>query len=77
MRNKKKINPIAEISVIIPCFNEQGGILSVIEDLQSNLKASGLKHEIIVVDDASTDSTGDIAVIAVAVVVLLSFNRGY
>ena len=77
MRNKKKINPIAEISVIIPCFNEQGGILSVIEDLQSNLKASGLKHEIIVVDDVSTDSTGDIAVKAGAVVVEHSVNRGY
>jgi len=77
MKIKNKVYPIEEISVIIPCFNEEGGILSVIHDLELTLKQSGLKYEIIVVDDASTDRTSDIADKAEVIVVEHEFNRGY
>jgi len=77
MKNKNDVNLINEISVIIPCFNEQGGISAVIEDLKSILKQSSLKYEIVVVDDGSTDQTGDIARKAGATVIEHGVNRGY
>tara|TARA_B100001250_G_C19687120_1_gene738555 strand:+ start:388 stop:1089 length:702 start_codon:yes stop_codon:yes gene_type:complete len=44
-----------KISVIIPCYNEEGTILEVINSVQKSLK--GRVYEIIVVDDASSDNT--------------------
>jgi glycosyltransferase involved in cell wall biosynthesis len=45
------------ISVVIPAYNEAGSIKDVIEELESVLSGAGILHEIIVVDDASTDGT--------------------
>ncbi len=45
-----------KLSVIIPCFNEK----STIEDIVAAVRAVGLAHEIIIVDDGSTDGTLDI-----------------
>jgi glycosyltransferase involved in cell wall biosynthesis len=45
-------------SVIIPALNEEGGIGSVLDRLH---KLSPKPPEIIVIDDGSTDKTGDIA----------------
>jgi glycosyltransferase involved in cell wall biosynthesis len=43
------------ITVIIPCFNEENSIVTLINAVQSSLESS--QHEIIVVDDASSDRT--------------------
>ena len=43
------------ISVIIPVFNEELTISNVIERLTAVMQKISLKHEIIVVDDCSTD----------------------
>lgn len=45
-----------KISVVIPVFNERDYILSIIE----RVKVTGLVHEIVVVDDCSTDGTRDV-----------------
>lgn len=47
------------LSVIIPALNEAGAIRQTIEDIHASL--AKIPHEIIVVNDGSTDSTGDIA----------------
>ena len=44
------------ISVVIPVFNERDYILSIIE----RVKDAGVVHEIVVVDDCSTDGTRDV-----------------
>jgi glycosyltransferase involved in cell wall biosynthesis len=44
-----------KISVVIPCFNEEDGIRSVIESMPAYV------DEIVVVDNNSTDKTGEIA----------------
>lgn len=50
-----------DISVILPGFNEEDNIeLAVMAHLRA-LKSAGLDHEIIVVNDCSTDRTGQIA----------------
>ena len=46
-----------EICVVIPVFNESGNIQPLVEEIQLAL-ASQVTYETIVIDDASTDSTG-------------------
>lgn len=61
-----------EASVVIPAKNESGSIPSLIEKL---LALPGLK-EIIVVDDGSTDGTGDIAEKLGARVIRHPYSKG-
>jgi dolichol-phosphate mannosyltransferase len=45
------------LSVVIPAHNEFGSIETVIRDVARILEREGIDHEILVVDDASTDGT--------------------
>jgi len=65
------------ISVIIPAYNEEAGIGGVLEDVESVLGRIGIEFEIIVVDDGSTDRTGEIVKGTGAVLLEQSANRGY
>lgn len=47
------------VSVILPCFNEENSVESTLEVVSAAL-ASIPSHEIIVVDDGSTDSSGQV-----------------
>jgi glycosyltransferase involved in cell wall biosynthesis len=60
------------VSVVIPAFEEEGAIGGVI----AALHAAGSWREIIVVDDGSTDRTGDIARSAGAKVIRHPYNIG-
>lgn len=48
------------ISVVLPVFNEAGHVQAEIERIRAALQAVGSSFEIIVVDDGSTDGTGEI-----------------
>jgi glycosyltransferase involved in cell wall biosynthesis len=45
------------LSVVIPCRNEESAIPSAVEHLYVELRLHGVPHEIVAVDDGSTDST--------------------
>lgn len=45
------------LSVVIPAHNEEGCISSTVEHLHLELRLQKIPHEIVVVDDGSTDST--------------------
>lgn len=45
------------ISVIVPCFNEEEGILACHERLTAVLRQTGLVYELLYVDDGSRDHT--------------------
>ena len=62
----------AHVSVVIPAFNEG----TVIAQVVSALAAAGPWHEIIVVDDGSTDETAASATSAGAIVVRHPYNKG-
>jgi len=49
--------PLRLLSVVIPARNEEGCIASTAEHLYLELRRHNLPHEIIVVDDGSTDAT--------------------
>src|SRR5689334_19884074 len=46
-----------DLSLVIPVFDGAGFVAASVERLQAWLAASGLSHEIVVVDDGSTDGT--------------------
>lgn len=62
----------AQTSVVIPAFNEEEAIAGVV----AGLSAVGPWHEIIVVDDASSDATGAAAEAAGARVIRHPYNKG-
>ena len=49
------------VSVILPTFNEVGNIINLVSEIKQKLSQKGISHEIIVVDDNSSDKTGEIA----------------
>jgi glycosyltransferase involved in cell wall biosynthesis len=65
------------LSVIIPAYNEAGGITAVVERLTPVLAGLGRDTELLVVDDGSADDTAALARQAGARVVCHEENRGY
>ena len=59
-----------KISVVIPCYNEEDGVRSVIESMPPYV------DEVVVVDNNSTDRTGDIAR-SLGAVVVFQPRKGY
>ena len=49
--------PLQLLSLVIPARDEEGCIVSTVEHLHLELRLQNVPHEIIVVDDGSTDST--------------------
>jgi glycosyltransferase involved in cell wall biosynthesis len=49
--------PRCEISVVLPVFNEQECVAETLRELFSALEALGRSHEVVAVDDGSTDRT--------------------
>lgn len=46
-----------KLSIVIPANNEEGSVASTVRDLFSKLSDEAIEHEIIVVNDGSTDNT--------------------
>jgi glycosyltransferase involved in cell wall biosynthesis len=46
-----------DVTVVLPCFNEQDHVVAELERISAALDASGYSYELLVIDDASTDAT--------------------
>jgi glycosyltransferase involved in cell wall biosynthesis len=68
---------INAVSIVIPAFNEVLSVGRIVTEVRSLLYRSGIRSEIIVVDDGSTDGTAAAAVAAGARVLQHRSNRGY
>ena len=69
--------PLGPVSVVIPAFNEEGAVSDEIRTVREALTAAGVEHEIVVVDDGSSDATARRAADAGATVLRHVENRGY
>jgi len=49
-----------KLSVIIPAKNEEGNVADTIKEINSILSKNNIQHEIIVINDNSSDSTLEI-----------------
>ena len=53
--------PIGKVFVILPAYNEEGGLPDLLHAIQQVFAINGRDYHLIVIDDASTDSTAEIA----------------
>jgi len=65
------------VTVVIPAFDEEGGIEDSVRSVQAALSELDCPHELLVVDDGSTDRTAELAEAAGARVLVQPENRGY
>lgn len=60
MTAESKPNDLELLSVVIPARDEEGCIASTVEHLYLELRHHDVPHEIVVVDDGSSDNTWNI-----------------
>ena len=67
------------VSCLVPAFNEEGNILPMLETLHTLMKDLHLRHELIVVDDGSSDATVErvMSVIDRVPVTLVQLSRNF
>ena len=53
--------PGPEISVVVPCLNEENAVGTVVDQAWQGIRDSGRRGEVIVVDNGSTDRSAEIA----------------
>jgi glycosyltransferase involved in cell wall biosynthesis len=68
---------MADVSLIVPALDEAGAITPTLDRAFAVLRTLGPASEVIVVDDGSTDATGELAAAAGARVVRHAHNVGY
>jgi glycosyltransferase involved in cell wall biosynthesis len=76
---RKEATRLAEpVSIIIPAHNEEKGIGPVLDGIAAAMESEGIEHEVIVVNDGSSDGTSQAAAGRAGVRVIdLDVNRGY
>jgi glycosyltransferase involved in cell wall biosynthesis len=66
----------APLLVIIPAFNEEAALPATLDELSHTLDALGIPHQVVVVDDGSSDDTAAVARAAGVTTLKLPFNLG-
>lgn len=51
--------PTPDLSVVVPVFNERESLPELIDEIERALASTGLRSEILLVDDGSTDGSAD------------------
>jgi len=66
-----------EVTIIIPAYNEEEGIGEVIDKIKDTMGNAKANHEIIVVNDGSTDETAAIVKEKSVKLIQHPYNKGY
>lgn len=64
-------------TIVIPAYDEASGIGQVLDDLFSVMTTSRIEHEVLVIDDGSTDRTAEVAACYPVRLLRHRKNRGY
>jgi glycosyltransferase involved in cell wall biosynthesis len=64
------------VSVVLPCLDEVGGVVTAVEEALQGLRCAGLNGQVIVVDNGSTDGSAAAAA-AVGATIVSEPQRGY
>ena len=77
MNTEPTAAPEIDVSVVLPVYNERGHLVEEINRIRAGLDASPYRYEIIVVDDGSSDGSGE-ELVALEGIRLIRFaqNRG-
>jgi len=70
------MSPAPEITVVIPCLNEEEAVGKVVDQALEGIRRSGRTGEVLVVDNGSTDRSADVAA-AQGARVVTERRRGY
>jgi len=70
------LTPPPQISVVIPCLNEEEAVGKVVDQALEGIRRSGRSGEVVVVDNGSTDRSAEVATTHGAIVVSEP-RRGY
>ena len=65
------------LSVVIPAYNEENAVRETVSEVIETLTGAGIVHEVIVVDDGSSDKTRERAEESEATVLFNQQNSGY
>lgn len=68
---------VESVSIVIPAYQERAAIGDVVSAVLKVVASLSCEYEVIVVDDGSTDGTGDAARKAGAHVLVHPYNKGY
>ena len=76
------LGPVPNISIVLPAYNEEGNVESAVTGAVAAAEGLGLTCEVVVVDDGSTDGTGEVlrelhAVVDELRIETHAVNRGY
>lgn len=77
MKDRAEPVPFVDVSVVIPAYNEQGAIVNGVAEVQRVMSQLGVSYDVIVVNDGSTDGTGQEAEKTTARVLHQRSNKGY
>lgn len=64
------------VSIVLPCYNEEKAVAKVIRDVRAVMEEHKINHEILVIDDKSTDRTAEIAEAEGVRLIRHRINRG-
>jgi polyisoprenyl-phosphate glycosyltransferase len=51
---------VPEVTVVLPCYNERDHVELEIKRIRAALEAAGMTHEVLCIDDGSTDGTREV-----------------
>ena len=51
------VAPPVHVTIVLPCYNEQDHVIAEVERISAAMDDSGMKYELLAVDDKSTDDT--------------------
>jgi len=66
-----------ELAVVVPAFDEEAGIRAALDEVRGALDQAGIRYELVVVDDGSSDRTAEVAREAGVRVIAQGTNQGY